>query len=113
MLPGNVLAHATRCLRGRFGSEFSAPYWPGKVEMAHCLLAELHVPQQQTFEAVDELERRGAVRFKGPRGPSAGGNAPGGPAGQTPRSGEPERVATGASELSVTRGVWRIEPRRG
>lgn len=112
MLSGNLLARATRCLRGRFGAEFPAPYWPGKVEMAHCLLAALHVPQQETFLAVDELERRGAVRFEGPPGLSAVGEAPRRPGGPTPRSGEPEHIATGATELSLTRGVWRIDPRR-
>lgn len=64
MMPDQLLRQAPYHLRGCLGEAFASAYRSGKMRMADCLLGELQLPQQQTYEMIDELERRGAVRFE-------------------------------------------------
>lgn len=67
MAPPELVNQAPECLRGSFGPELIAPYRSGKLRMAECLLGALEASQRQTFEIVEELERRGTLRFEPPR----------------------------------------------
>lgn len=112
MLPPHLLERASLCLRGRFGDQFVAPYWPAKVEMADFLMAALHVPQKQIFQTVDELERRGAVRFQRPAPEATQHPAADQPTGYPADRARPHLTQADPRATALDKGTWTIDPQR-
>jgi hypothetical protein len=100
---------ARECLLEQFGMAWQAPYAPGKAEMAHWLADQLAVPHEAAVQVVEEMERKGTIRFEGVTGRTASPAADQklGPDPQSPLT--PEVVSPEAAPPAPEMGTWRID----
>lgn len=101
-----VFEKAQRTLEDNFGDVLAAPYQPGKAEMAHYLLSELKLSQRQSFETIDELERRGVVRYE--PSPAVARRIHRSPTARSRTSPTVGRAGQPVQNERTDAGVWRI-----
>lgn len=64
MKPAYTLDQVRQILRRHFGGNWEASYEAGRQEMANWLVDRLKMPLETTTRAVEELERKGMIRFE-------------------------------------------------
>jgi hypothetical protein len=108
MRPLYTIRQARDCLRERFGPVWQAPYAAGKAQMARWLAGNLEVPQEQSTQVVEELERNGTLRFVSATGRTASPPAYQKAEPATQRPLKPDVVAPAGADPAPEMGMWQI-----